>query len=158
MATANSAEHSHQQACASNLASFSAVNARRAIGEYAAEGGQVGEAGALVSGFFGALESFDFALFAAVRFERPVADNGRQLLDSAVAALDRCANLPVHAARCSRTILHHLTGRGCASCAPLMATACDEFVAPAWAWLQVMKHADVRALWLCDTVGGSSLP
>ncbi len=54
------------------------------------EGGQVGEAGALVSGFFGALESFDFALFEAVRFERPVAADGRQLLDSAVAALDRC--------------------------------------------------------------------
>ena len=54
------------------------------------EGGRVGEAGALVSGFFGALEQFDFALFEAVRFEKPVVDNGRQLLDSAVAALDKC--------------------------------------------------------------------
>ncbi len=57
------------------------------------EGGQVGEAGALVSGFFGALESFDFALFEAVRFERPVAADSRQLLDSAVAALDRCCTV-----------------------------------------------------------------
>ena len=66
------------------------ADVRRAIGEYAGEGGRVGEASTLVSGFFGALESFDFALFEAVRFERPVAANGRELLDSAVAALDRC--------------------------------------------------------------------
>ena len=66
--------------------------ARRAIGEYAVESYQVGEASALVAGFFGALEAFDFALFEAVRFERPVADDGRELLDSAVAALDRYHN------------------------------------------------------------------
>ena len=67
------------------------LSACRAIGEYAVEAGRVGEAGALVSGFLGALEKFDFALFEAVRFDRPVADDGRPLLDCAVAALDRCA-------------------------------------------------------------------
>lgn len=60
----------------------------RAIGEIAAQN-NVADATATVNAFFKALESYDFRLFEAVRFGRPVADGTDHLLHQTLQALDR---------------------------------------------------------------------
>ncbi len=60
---------------------------RRALGEYAEQNGKDGAG--LVNGFFKGLEAFDLRLFEAGRFSRPIADGTDEVLDGAIAALDR---------------------------------------------------------------------
>lgn len=60
---------------------------RRALGEYAEQNGKDGAG--LVNVFFKGLEAFDLRLFEAGRFSRPIADGTDEVLDGAIAALDR---------------------------------------------------------------------
>jgi len=57
------------------------------MGLYAEQSG-VGAAD-LVTGLFLALQAYDYSLFEAIRFKRPVADNAKDLLQSTVIAMDR---------------------------------------------------------------------